>query len=180
MPLRRLFVPLSGLALLICCSVSSAQTAPTRLELNPCRQIESVKSVVAPNENNFRLLEHLGILQLACGKANAPNTVLKKTNAIQVAACALEIAAGDSFVSAAGVALTACAPDLPSGPDGEEVKRQDALQAWEMAEYAYSIAENACGEPNGSALASQGRLAKAKAFDAQRHVNELIRLIAAS
>ena len=178
MPANSLIAQILGLVLLLCCSASSAQTAPAGLDLNPCRQIAFAKSIVAPNEDNPRVLESVGTFQLACGMANS----VHKDSAVQETICEMELSAGDAFVSAAGVELTAYVPDGSSTPQDartdQAVRHLDALQDWELAQFAYYKAVYTCGNLKSSSMAGRGRLAKAKLADVHRHIIEVVRQIA--
>ncbi len=175
MPLGRLFAPFLVLAILLCFSASSAQTAPAELDLDPCRQVAFAKSIVKVGEDNPSILETLGLFQLACGIANSVHKDVTSREAI----CALELSAGDAFVSAAGVQLTAYFPSASPQDVAQDqsVRRLEALRDWNLARTAYARAAFDCTLANGPASSNQ-QIAREKNFDSGLHISELVRQIA--
>jgi hypothetical protein len=174
MPKSSLVAPLFVLAVLFFSVSSSAQSVQGGLTKNPCTQIAFEKSVAADIVGNPVAFENLGFLQLACAVANTVNLA----PGARESACALEIAAGDAFVTAAGVQFSE-GPMLPGQPDiPASVRARSALEDWGIASKAYSKAITGCTGmrmPDGT---DPLNAAGAKEANALNRIAELVREIA--
>jgi len=137
-------------------------------------QIAFEKSVAADIVNNPVAFENLGFLQLACGLANDTNLAPGARDG----ACALEIAAGDAFSTAAGIRLSA-GPMLPGQPEEpQRLRAGSALEDWAVASKAYSGALAHClGMKNTSGTNMQD-IAAAKEANALQRIRELVQQMA--
>jgi hypothetical protein len=156
-----------------------AQSTPSGLDRNPCAMIPVVKASIASDVNNASEFETLGSLEQACGLANIG--VVGKNSSLQKAVCNLMIAAGDSFASAAGLALSSYTPEPPGSaplPTPQEdqiaqnVRDSAALEDWALASKSYSTARVLCFYPRPVDITSP---VAQKALNAEQRVVEFAR-----